>query len=516
MNNLQQLQIFIIIAFTDCFSESLTKGRLPGHGTLRTSNVDDQFGKWNKVAGVPYCLDANYTAAEVDVINKAISIMKKAMYCIKWTPVNCSDSKFKVRFTPLKGGPGSDPQTVSFSYPGLNVKPYQNNAPEQIMSIARDSLNCSMQPRCVLKMLAILLGLRNEHQRGDRDKYIELLNDNLLIPAAYRLYVSQEAYWENFPYDFCSITHNQPGDYANPGTLAFRIRPNTLPGCIPPLETISNTDCRILSTLYNCDPYMCATLNCSAQVCPATTIPPPTVSTASTYVTTAVTTTTATPTTTELPDVLCSVDFCADPPPILDEASILYNDKYFLFSGNCAVEIDGTNKIIGKSIRIEMVLPNVIGPVAAVWTDQYTHITNVLTKAGTQYACSGNGCIRATVKKDNDDLEFEWADSPQGPYTSYRYNRESRQYVNVMTQMPTPQFFINCPDVCSITGAWTAAYLVKGNGTNFVNIIGMDSNSAQVLLILKKSENANDAFDASNNGILLSQALQCSSKASGL
>ena len=58
-----------------------------------------------------------------------------------------------------------------------------------------------------------------------------------------------------YPYDYCSVTHNQPDIFAKPGTQAFQVKDP--PYRIPVLDRFSEIDCKELSEVYSCDPDKC-------------------------------------------------------------------------------------------------------------------------------------------------------------------------------------------------------------------------------------------------------------------
>ena len=172
---------------------------------------------------------------------------------------------------------------------------------EQRLVIARGHHGClDGTIHSIMRYLVLVLGKRNEHERGDRAKYIQLLPENLtpgqsqktwrlnefrgcwlvhfaitsntgeftrnywvtmliLCAAggnAYRLYTAAEAIWALFPYDYCSVTHAAQTDYAQPGKLAFMVL--QAPFFIPKLNRLSETDCRLLLLLYSGDPAACS------------------------------------------------------------------------------------------------------------------------------------------------------------------------------------------------------------------------------------------------------------------
>ncbi|XP_055354858.1 nuclear pore complex protein DDB_G0274915-like [Paramacrobiotus metropolitanus] len=520
---------------------------------LRTTNVDGAYGKWN-ASSIPFCIDLDYSATEKSTIQQAIQIMTDALSNkMVFTPVDCTDSRYKIRFTALTGGPGSANRTSSSSDPGVN-RALQTTQTEQMIAIARDSLSCSTDVHCVLKFIAISLGKREEQLRKDRDLYITLNLSNAVTPSLFTVYTDSQAYWGRFGYDYCSITHNQPTDYAKPGTVVFTVpagRPNS-PGCIPKLNNISNTDCQLISMFYGLNPGLCLPLNCAAQSCVTTTTATttttpltttPTTTTASTTTgtstdtttlttistTTALTTTPTTdtitavtcptaataPTTTVPPT--CSVNFCATPTPTIDEASILWNDKYYMFSGDCAVQIDITNKIIGPSVPVSYVLPGVTGPVRSIWTDQKYQITRVRTDTA-QYNCWASGCFPVSPMVDDTRIRWEFirtdytgAISTVRPYTTYSFDADISAY-----EPDDGGFLVSTSSLCVITNnckitqGWNAAYMVKGAGSmNYVNVIGIGDDGNQYIESLFWADT--DVYVFLTNGDLLSKSLQCPS-----
>lgn len=96
-------------------------------------------------------------------------------------------------------------------------------------------------------MRIIIVSLtQNAHRSPQRN----LLDYKSVLQNSYRKYEVTEAYWERYPYDYCSITHNQPRDYAVPGTVGFTVVNN--PPAIPKWDVLSTSDCKIIGTIYNC------------------------------------------------------------------------------------------------------------------------------------------------------------------------------------------------------------------------------------------------------------------------
>ncbi|XP_055354859.1 uncharacterized protein LOC129600391 [Paramacrobiotus metropolitanus] len=518
---------------------------------LRTINVDGAYGKWN-ASSIPYCIDADYSPTERSTIQQAIQIMMDALSGkLIFTPVDCTDSRYKIRFTALTGGPGSANRISSSSDPGVNSAQQRASQTEQVVAIARDSLGCSTDVHCALKFIAICLGKREEQLRKDRDQYITVTLSNAVTPSQFTTYLDTQAYIGRFGYDYCSITHNQPTDYAKPGTVVFTVpagKPNS-PGCIPKLSNISNTDCQLISLLYGLDATLCKPLNCAAQSCVTTTTTTTTTTPTTPTTTTALTTTgastdsttsttpttpTTTPTTgtttamtcptaatvpTTTPPPTCSVDFCATPTPTIDEASILWNDKYYMFSGDCAVQIDDHNKIIGTSVPVSYVLPGVSGPVRSIWTDLKYKITRVVTDT-TQYNCYAAGCFPVSPMVDDIRPRWEFIRTDSGglmattsPYTTYSYDADVLAYAaddDSGNLVGIGNLCILTDPNCKITQGWNAVYMVKGTaGINYVNVIGTGDDGNQYLNTMFWV--ATDYFAYLSNGDLLSKALQCPS-----
>ncbi|XP_055338753.1 astacin-like metalloendopeptidase isoform X2 [Paramacrobiotus metropolitanus] len=213
-------------------------------------------GLWNKNA-VPYYLDPVYNETEASIIRRAIyNVMHQMNYCVTFVEVSLSSPTYKVHITPLTGNSrNSPPHALCFTSPGIDPQT-KATSEEQILSVARGSQGClDGTLRSVMRLIVLVLGRRNEHQRSDRDQYITVYSENVTYPAAFNKYHSGQAFWNLFPYDHCSITHVFPSDFARPGTVSFNlIEPSA---SIPKTDQLSFTDCRLLSLLYGCDPTKC-------------------------------------------------------------------------------------------------------------------------------------------------------------------------------------------------------------------------------------------------------------------
>ncbi|XP_055338798.1 uncharacterized protein LOC129588547 [Paramacrobiotus metropolitanus] len=233
------------------------------HVQTRTANLDTNFSIWPDETNIRFCIDSYYTATEAQYIRDAATEVSNNLNgCVQFKEIQCSDTLYKIHVSPYDEN--GVLQTFCYSYPGQNNVVINKGINEQRMVVTRGSYGClDGVKHTLMRYFTIVLGKRNEHQRGDRDQYITVSTTNLGVPNAYRKYGTNEAYWALYPYDFCSITHNQPTDFALPGSVAFSVIPG--PYNVPKLNQLSNTDCQILSRMYGCPVASCPALDCAAQ-----------------------------------------------------------------------------------------------------------------------------------------------------------------------------------------------------------------------------------------------------------
>ncbi|GAV04939.1 hypothetical protein RvY_15139, partial [Ramazzottius varieornatus] len=332
----------------------------------RTINIQAGYLRWSTPGAIPYYLDTAYTMEEQLQIAAAIrTIISDMRSCIGFTYTAPTAPVFKVKITPFAED-GKTLEQYCSSAPGFDQAKQTAGKTEQRLVLARGPNGCfTGKNRDLMKYFAILLGKRFEHDRGDRNDYIDVSQTALVNDAnsIYRPFTAQEAYWSAFPYDYCSITHNQPAENGRPA--AFTVK--KAPFFIPALSRLSNTDCQLISMLYpsQCDRKKCEPLDCAAQVntvsasnatstpgsstAASTTGPTTTAQTSSqtacpTVTTAATATTTAGPTIPPFVKSTCTDGdfsiFCKKAPT----ASLLYqagattdDDVYVLISGNCAM-----------------------------------------------------------------------------------------------------------------------------------------------------------------------------------
>ncbi|XP_055350825.1 uncharacterized protein LOC129597360 [Paramacrobiotus metropolitanus] len=246
----------------------------------RSINTEGKYARWFKRDRIPYYLDKTYSPTEAALITTAIKqVVSELNYWVNFVAVPATSNEYKLKITPVKAD-GFTPEQICYSFPGMLTvaqKLVAVGIKEQRLVLARGRTGClDGTIHSIMKYLAIALGLRNEHQRGDRNNWIQIYNGNLTATgiAAYKQHTNREANWQLFPYDYCSVTHNQPEEFSNPGTAAFAVlKP---PHFIPKLNRLSESDCKILLMLYSGDPSACTPLNCAGLINPQiTTAAPP-------------------------------------------------------------------------------------------------------------------------------------------------------------------------------------------------------------------------------------------------
>ncbi|OQV17550.1 hypothetical protein BV898_08321 [Hypsibius exemplaris] len=256
---------------------------------VRTTNVNKAYQKWyNKT--VPFYIDPDFNPTEAATIRQAINAITAGLppSCVNFMEVPSSNTAYKIKFSALTGGPGSQGQTYCYAYPGMIVPDCPTSVPgckgpttntEQLVSLARGPSGCwDGTLHSLMKFVAISLGKRNEHQRQDRNNSITINTNNIAagMASAYNLYnlnaSNLDAYYGSYAYDLCSITHAQPNDYANPGTAAFTVNAGVMPSMVPKMDMLSLTDCKVLSMLYGCPVASCTQPPCGSM----TTGSPPT------------------------------------------------------------------------------------------------------------------------------------------------------------------------------------------------------------------------------------------------
>ncbi|XP_055353826.1 zinc metalloproteinase nas-8-like [Paramacrobiotus metropolitanus] len=231
-----------------------------------------QFWLWPKKT-ITYCFDASYSQDEQDQMTKAMRAVENGVRnCTKFEQVACNVTKYKLRITPFE----KDNKTAAkycASWPGI-YKAYlaDKRKSEQRLVIARGDDGCMGTQHDLMKMFTISMGRRNEHQRHDRDEHLTVNMSNIQQGAeiAFRPH-PVESFLYICNYDYCSVTHNQPSDFAKRGLQMFTVK--NAPFYIPKTGRLSGCDCKELTELYGCPSTTCEFFDCESQPPPPNSIP---------------------------------------------------------------------------------------------------------------------------------------------------------------------------------------------------------------------------------------------------
>ncbi|GAU88693.1 hypothetical protein RvY_01338 [Ramazzottius varieornatus] len=160
-----------------------------GRNHLRTYNVDPTFSRWPDRTNILFYLDSAYSFTEQSYIRTAIATFQTQMKgCLTFVETTASDPRFKVHVTPYLSGVL---QTFCFSYPGQSNNAVNTGATEQLLIVTRGQYGClDGSLRSIMKLFAILVGKRNEHQRGDRETYITVFDSNIIVPVSHLHFVA--------------------------------------------------------------------------------------------------------------------------------------------------------------------------------------------------------------------------------------------------------------------------------------------------------------------------------------
>ncbi|XP_055331261.1 low choriolytic enzyme-like [Paramacrobiotus metropolitanus] len=226
----------------------------------RSVNVNPQLVKWPGKR-VPYYIDASYPASVKQLIrDSAKQVSADVKGCVTFVEVPSTVKEYKVFITNRK--PDGTRATRCSAWPGLYADARKRGLKEQRVFVTDGPTGCQDGSKhSIMKFFAITLGKLNEHQRADRDEYIKVNHANMLQDPeeAYRIHESTSEV-NFYPYDYCSITHNQPEEFAKPKTEAFIVKHE--PKYIPKLNHLSEIDCKEISEMYDCDPNKCEAMNC--------------------------------------------------------------------------------------------------------------------------------------------------------------------------------------------------------------------------------------------------------------
>ncbi|GAU88355.1 hypothetical protein RvY_01066 [Ramazzottius varieornatus] len=229
---------------------------------LRVINSDQNYLKWSQNT-VPYFIDPSYTASQKAMIQQAVRKVSADLNgCVQFVEVSPSVPTYKIHIAPVDDSPNA--KRGCHSLPGVSRHLVSTGSTEQKLILTSGPGGCfDGNIGTIMKYFVLVLGRRNEHQRPDRDNYIEVLHENILpgMEVAYEKYTVNNVSMPTYPYDYCSITHNDLNDFSTSGSPAFVIK-NSAVTSIPKLDRLSEYDCKEICNTYECDASTCAPLDC--------------------------------------------------------------------------------------------------------------------------------------------------------------------------------------------------------------------------------------------------------------
>ncbi|CAJ0598856.1 unnamed protein product [Cylicocyclus nassatus] len=119
---------------------------------------------------------------------------------------------------------------------------------------SNNNVNCAKQ-WYQRRVLLHSLGLSGEHQRVDRDKYINVHFENIADPNL-RLFLAEADSTQKYtsvPYDYLSIMHDAKNAYAKPGTVTIETLDSTYQDQIGSATEPSGRDYEKINLLYQCN-----------------------------------------------------------------------------------------------------------------------------------------------------------------------------------------------------------------------------------------------------------------------
>ncbi|OQV24989.1 hypothetical protein BV898_01197 [Hypsibius exemplaris] len=233
---------------------TLTAFRRPAVATpIRTAvNRDSKYGPWLKPTEILYRLESSYTATEATTIHQAMAqIQSDTGGCINFRNfVPGTDAGTDHIYIGKTLNSGESPPTC-LTFPGRVLT--QSGHGQKVALFGTTTTNgCLNTVRDAMKYLVHVLGLRSEHNRPDRDRFINVFPENI-SPELQSLdllkqYNAAQIDYLPIGFDFDSVTIPEPTKYAKNGSLLYTpIMPEQGFGTLPRL---SKGDCIGLALQY--------------------------------------------------------------------------------------------------------------------------------------------------------------------------------------------------------------------------------------------------------------------------
>ncbi|GAU90382.1 hypothetical protein RvY_02803-2 [Ramazzottius varieornatus] len=222
-------------------------------------NRDKSYGRWPS-SRILYKIGNGYTPFQRTSIREAMTqIQTDVSNCIRFTEFDTQADKGEdfINIAPSDVTLPKADQVTCFTAPGRDLT---KNGRGQSLVMFSGPGGCMDNKRDIMKILANVLGLRNEFSRPDRDNFILVQPQNFRAEFRnadlYRKYQPSEVEYQNFQFDYQSITMYSMDRFAIPGTVAYHlINPGSFIGNLPRL---SKGDCQGLSAHYGCTASFCS------------------------------------------------------------------------------------------------------------------------------------------------------------------------------------------------------------------------------------------------------------------
>ncbi|XP_055344107.1 uncharacterized protein LOC129592158 isoform X3 [Paramacrobiotus metropolitanus] len=186
-----------------CFSVIFLNLALLGSVTLQVSawtGLTKPENYWPSPQCIPYHISSNFDAITTLRIKDALgTIVNETRSCVKFK--RRTDEKEYIWFELVPARSSCAAAVGRSSGRTTNI---------------RLSTDCTKSSGTVILKILHALGFFYEHQRPDRDQYVQVLTDNILVNQRSRQYYAILPNMSSFglPYDFQSITHAGPFDFS--------------------------------------------------------------------------------------------------------------------------------------------------------------------------------------------------------------------------------------------------------------------------------------------------------------